>query len=175
MNILSLLKSKKPTPVITTDTTTDTQKKLIPQNHISGKKKNTYKIMFGPFTDYAMFELSKTTPLAIIEINGVRQNTSSGWISAKDFPNPCASEMARNHRADTEIMGEKLATTIIEYLDKDTNKPVIQIYPGMFYVFDEYESDYMSHLNHKSRRDLQYQMNLREKLWAEFAKSQNQK
>ncbi len=174
MNILDLFKSKKTQPVIAPDTT-NTKQSQIPQNHISGKKKNTYKIMFGPFPDYKMFELCKTTPLAIIELNGVRQDTSSGWLSAKDFPNPCANEMARNKSADTEIMGEKLATTIIEYLDKNTGKPVIQIYPGMIYVFDEYESDYMSHLNHKSRRDLQYQINLREKIWRDFAQSQKQK
>lgn len=177
MNIFEYFKSKKTSqqPIKAIPAEVTPVAKTIPANHISKKKKNTYKIMFNPFTAYEMFALCKNTPLAIIELNGIRQDTQSGWVSAKDFPNPCATDMAAQQELIKKITGEKIATTIIEYLDKSTGKPVIQIYPGMIHIFDEYEQDYESHLNHKSRRDLKYQIALREKLWAEFAKSQNQK
>ena len=147
----------------------------ISQNHISKKKKNTYQIQFSSFAPLYLFEMCKNTPMAVIILNG-QQIQSGGWLKTTNFPNPCASDMAKKHKTLREIMGDKISTQIIEYLDKTTGKPVIQLYPEMIYIFDEYESDYMSHLNHATRQDLKKQIALREHLIDEFVKKQqNQK
>lgn len=146
----------------------------IPENHVSKKKKNTYQIQFSPFAPLGLFEGCKTTPMAVVTLNGKKVQTSD-WLKCTDFPNPGASDMATKHAVLREIMGKKISTQIIEYLDKYTGKPVVQLYPEMMYVFDDYEQDYMSHLNHASRRDLNKQIALRERLISEFMTKQNQK
>lgn len=60
------------------------------------------------------------------------------------------------------IMG-KLAQTIIEYLDKDTNETVAILFPTNEIMCREDYPDFEKRLNHASRKDLQYQMKLREK------------
>ena len=72
-------------------------------------------------------------------------------------------------------MGEKIATQIIEYLDKRTGQPVLQVFPELIQIFDGYEENYMSRLNHASRRDLKKQIALRERLISEFMARQQQK
>lgn len=145
-----------------------TTKKPIPENHKSSKKKNTYSIVFSPFYDAEVFCLCKNTPLGVEKINGTKLTNTSGWISCHEFPNPYAQEFAKHQDTFTEIMGSKIATTIIEYLDKETGKPVAQIYPHIVYIFDGYEQDFMSHLNHASRRDMERQINLRKMLASDF-------
>lgn len=81
--------------------------------------------------------------------------------------------MAQKHKILSEIMGPKLSCQIIEYLDKETGKPVVQIYPESMYVFDEYDNNYMQRLNHATRQDLQKQIALREKLIAKFIEKNN--
>ena len=145
------------------------QKPEISPNHISKKKKNTYVITFNVMADNTLFALCTTTPLPVIEINGVKQNTTSGgFISGRHFPNPCANDMVRSHDILREIMGDRISATIIEYLDKDTGKPVVQVYPEGWYVFDNYSTDYITHLNHASRRDLKRQIKLRENMINEY-------
>ncbi|MFQ6702599.1 MAG: hypothetical protein ACLRFO_00140 [Alphaproteobacteria bacterium] len=147
----------------------------IPENHVSKKKKNTYQIQFSPFAPLGLFEGCKTTPMAVIILNGKHVQTSD-WLKFTKFPNPGASDMATKHAVLREIMGKKISTQIIEYLDKYTGKPVVQLYPEMMYIFDGYKQDYMSHLNHASRRDLNKQIALRERLISEFmARQQAQK
>lgn len=163
MNFLKQTKTAA-TPTVTT----------IPENHVSKKKKNTYQVKFSPFAPLHYFNGCKTTPMAVVILNG-KQVQTSGWLKCTDFPNPGASDMATKHTVLREIMGEKISTQIIEYLDKYTGKPVVQLYPEMMYVFDGYEQDYMSHLNHASRRDLNKQIALRERLINEFMAKQNQK
>lgn len=145
-----------------------TQKPEIAPNHISKKKKNTYVITYNVMADATLFNLCKNTPLPIVEINGKKQDQTSGFISCKQFPNPCANDMVRSHDILREIMGERISATIIEYLDKDTGKPVVQVYPGGWYVFDNYEKDYLSHLNHASRNDLKHQLKIRDNMINEY-------
>ena len=76
--------------------------------------------------------------------------------------------MAQKHKVLSEILGPKLSCQIIEYLDKETGKPVVQIYPESMYVFDEYNDNYMQRLNHASRQDMQHQISLRVKLINDF-------
>lgn len=162
MKLFSFGKKSEPTPIV------KSLKETIPANHISKKKKNTYTIAFSPFYDETMFRLCKNTPLGVRMLNGTEQSSSSGWLACHEFPNPCAIEFATNQPKLKDMMGEKIATTIIEYLDKETGKPILQLYPHVVYVFDEYEQDFMSHLNHATRRDFIKQHALRKRLAQEY-------
>lgn len=148
----------------------------IPENHVSKKKKNTYQIQFSALAPVHMFCLCENTPLAVVVLNGKQVQPNTGWLSCTEFPKPGASDMAKKQTVLREIMGDKLATQIVEYLDKENGKPVVQIYPEMMYVFDGYKDNYMSHLNHASRRDLNRQITLRKRLISEFiSRQQTQK
>ena len=147
----------------------------IPSNHISKKKKNTYTIRFSPFYDAGLFSMCKTTPLGVVTLNGRTIQSNSGWISYTDFPNPCASDMATQQHWLHQALGSKLSTTIIEYLDKETGKPVLQLYPNGVHIFDGYEENYPQHLNHASRRDLEKQFNLRKRLLENYFTKQKTK
>lgn len=150
---------------------TKTNKPDIPENHISKKKKNTYIVNFCKNIDYKISDSNPTTPLTIIEINGKKQSSSTQI----KFPAPSANEMIAGHEILCEVMGEKISATIIEYLDKATNRPVVQVYPEGWYVFDIYSTDFMSHLNHASRRDLKKQLKLREQKINDYiTQNQNQ-
>ena len=127
----------------------------------SKKKKNTYTIAFNGMIDMGLFAYCKQTPMPLITINGQKQETNTGWIKSKEFPNPYANEMAQRYIENAHKLGEKIATTIIEYLDKETNKPVVQLYPTTMHVFDGYEQDYKTRLNHATRRDLQHEIEKR--------------
>lgn len=164
---MNLFSKKKTQPVATPTVAT-----TIPENHVSKKKKNTYQIQFSAFCDATLFSMCKNTPLAVVVLNGKQVQPNTGWLSCTEFPNPGASDMAKKQTVLREIMGEKISTQIIEYLDKETGKPVIQIYPEMMYIFDGYEENYMSHLNHATRRDMQKQIALRERLINEFMQKQ---
>ncbi|MBR2511221.1 MAG: hypothetical protein IKB59_03565, partial [Alphaproteobacteria bacterium] len=63
--------------------------------------------------------MCKATPVPLIYINGEKQESNTGWIKTKDFPNPSANEMAQRYIENAQKMGDKIATTVIEYLDKD--------------------------------------------------------
>ncbi|MBQ2017646.1 MAG: hypothetical protein II208_03945 [Alphaproteobacteria bacterium] len=154
---------------------TSKQKSNIPAGHISKKKKNTYTIMFNVMSDNELMSLCKSSKLPVIEINGVKQEAKKGWITCLSFPNPCATEMVTSHDILREVLGDKISATIIEYLDKYTGKPVVQVYPEGWYVFDKYEADYMLHLNHASRRDLNKQLKLREEKIKEYLENQKQR
>ena len=144
-----------------------TVKNSIRADHISKKKKNTYCIELSPFANYELFALCKTTPLAISKTNG-KSNETNGWIKSIHFPTECAQEIAHMSIPLRAKMGQKLSSTIIEYLDKETGEPVAQLYPTTLYVFDKYEETYLSRLNHATRRDLQRQMDLRAKILREY-------
>lgn len=149
---------------------------IIPDNHVSKKKKNTYTIAFSAFYDATLFSMCKNTPLGVASLNGQQIQNKSGWISCTEFPNPCATRMAAKQHLLAEALGTKISTQIIEYLDKATGKPVVQVYPDSVHIFDGYEENYMSHLNHATRRDLEKQIALRERLISEFmARQQAQK
>jgi hypothetical protein len=60
-------------------------------------------------------------------------------------------------------MGEKIASTIIEYLDKETNEPVVQLYPSSYYVFND-DENFLNRLNHASKRNFQRELEKRLKI-----------
>lgn len=124
------------------------------------KKKNTYSIKFSHLTNYDAFELCRHTPLVVVKKNGETIEHGT-WDATTPFPNPGAHEMGILFERMKGFMGEKIATTIIEYLDKDNGKPVLTLFPTYGHVHDGYENDFMAHLNHASRKDLAYQLLLR--------------
>ena len=149
--------------------------KNIPANHVSSKKKHTYIAHFPKMTIPGVFELCKCTPIAVSYINGVKQETRTGWLPAQQFPNPCANRAVLNFAKAKEQMGEILASTIIEYLDKYTLEPVAYIFPDEVYICDGYkdESDkmyFLDRLNHATKRDFIREMEKRKRILAGLTK-----
>lgn len=151
------------------------------------KKKNTYIVKLNNvLIDLGMFELCKSTPIPVTTLNGKQVAQPDAFISCTMFPNPCASEMAKAFRHLKPVMGEKLASTVIDYLDKKTNRPVVTLFPqNQLYFHDIDDSGYveittalngdlclwlprgteqeMTRLNHASKQDLFKQILLRQK------------
>lgn len=138
------------------------------------QEKNIYTIDL-PCPDYAMmYSMRKTTPLDVVSLNGHQIHNYSAFKQLTEFPNPCANRMVAEQHLLAEALGTKISTQIIEYLDKATGKPVVQVYPDSFHIFDGYEKNYMSHLSHAMRRDLNEQIDQRNRLMDEFIAKQNQ-
>lgn len=138
------------------------------------KKKNTYIVKVNNLmADTSAFGMCKNTPLPVVVLNGQRvQNGTGAWMRGTNFPNPAAASMQAEFDVLKPVMGEKLASMIIEYLDKDTGRPVLTLFPTSAYVHDGYdEKDYMAHLNHASRQDLTHQLKIREQLIDKLIKS----
>ena len=153
MNILKyFFTNKNKTPV----------KPAIDKNHISKKRKDTYIVTKNVMLNYNCFAFCQEVPLAIKVKNGVIEQ--SDWKPCKHFPVKPALHTMNNLPEFIKIFGEKIATTIIEYHDKDTNMPVVQLYPDRLYVFDGFEDNFEQHLNHATRQDLKYQKALRQNL-----------
>jgi len=137
------------------------------------KKKNTYIVNVNNLmADMSAFGMCKNTPLPVVVMNGQRmQNGAGAWMRGTNFPNPAAALMQAEFDSLEPVMGEKIASMIIEYLDKDTGRPVLTLFPTSAYVHDGYEKDYMAHLNHASRQDLTNQIKIREQLIDKLIKS----
>lgn len=123
------------------------------------KKKITYVIEYSLFYDPTVWQFCAEIALPTAKING--QSNQDGWKTLTPFPKPGAYDMAAQREALFKIMGEKMSTTIIEYLDKETNKPVVTVFPTYVHIHDGYEDNYQEHLNHMSRKDLNYQIMMR--------------
>ncbi len=130
-----------------------------PHTRDSKKNKNTYTVRFSGSARY--FGESDATPLQIVSINGQNVENSDAWARAIPFPNPATHNMVTSFAQLKTTMGEKLASTIIEYLDKDTFEPAILLFPTGEIVYDWRRPDFIYRLNHASRRDLQWQRNIR--------------
>ena len=105
---------------------------IIPDNHVSKKKKNTYTIAFSAFYDATLFSMCKNTPLGVVSLNGQQIQNNSGWISCTEFPNPCATRMAAKQHLLAEALGTKISTQIIEYLDKATRRSSLSGFSSHF-------------------------------------------
>lgn len=131
------------------------------------KMKNTYIVRLNTMSMPGAFEWCPSTPLAVIKINGVEtDNANSGFMSCTQFPNPGASTIdVLYHRAPEWriIMGDQVATTIIEYMDKQSGKPVLMLYPNghvhSLVANEDANTVIGTRLNHASRRDFIYQYN----------------
>lgn len=137
------------------------------------KKKNNYIVKISDFGTNKFFEFCNNTPLAVIEINGQKVQDETDWSKCKEFPNPGAYVMAQTFEPLKDIMGERLASTIVEYLDKETKEPVVLLYPTNHISYKTNQKDYLSRLNHASRKDLKYQLEIRQRFLEKL--KQNQK
>ena len=126
------------------------------------KRKNTYVVKINSTNE--LFELASETPLPIITLNGQPVADNSGWIKCESFPNPAAHNMVVSFPKLEPIMGEKLASTIIEYLDKDSNAPVAMLFPTNELIYRADLKNILSRLNAASRQDLKRQMQIRERI-----------
>ena len=148
----------------TQSTETNNSKPVIPANHVSKKKKNTYQIaLSGLMCDISCFCLCPNTPLAGVVLNGKKLQDNTGFLSCTQFPNPFAYQM-QNVFSKLSPMDKKTASTIIEYLDKETNQPVALLFPHGLHIKDGFEEKYMDCLNHATRRDLAKQIAIRQNL-----------
>ena len=61
----------------------------------------------------------------------------------------------------------KLASTIVEYLDKETGEPIAYLYPNCDIVSEQYDTlpKLMARLNHATRQDLMRQHSKRSNMW----------
>lgn len=147
--------------------TTRTEKTFKPTK----KLKKTYEAKFdGLMVDLSFWSECESTPLPVIKINGQPVRNTGTWMNATKFQNPGASEMLQLYKSPKwrEIVGEKYATTIVEYLDKDTGEPALQIYPSGIALAllvdstDEqsFESYIKNHFNHATRQDITKQQKI---------------
>ncbi len=131
------------------------------------KKKNTYIVHLNTFTSAGMHKLCDSTPLPVIKLNGEpTKNENSGWMVATPFPNPGACQMeVLFHRAPEWriIVGDKMTKTIIEYMDKESGKPALMLYPTghVSSLIPNMDANTVvgTRLNHASRRDFIHQYN----------------
>ncbi|MCM1224822.1 MAG: plasminogen receptor (KT) [Lachnospiraceae bacterium] len=131
------------------------------------KKKNTYIVHLNTFTAHGMHAWCDTTPLTVVTLNGKpTDNVGKAFMTATRFPNPGASQMEVlfNNAPEWRIIGgDKMTQTIIEYLDKESGKPVLVLYPtghvsSLVHGMDA-NTVVGTRLNHASRRDFVRQYN----------------
>lgn len=134
------------------------------------KKKNTYVVKISSINE--LFALASETPLPIITLNGQPVTDNSGWIKCESFPNPAAHNMVASFPKLEPIMGEKLASTIIEYLDKDSNAPVAMLFPTNELIYRADLKNFLSRMNAASRQDLKRQMQIRERILQQLIEKQ---
>lgn len=137
----------------------------IAQMHKSHKRKNTYVVHLDTeFNMPAFWEEFSKSPLTVLIKNGEKVQEVGRCMRCTKFPNPGAIQMHREYRYLAQV-DKKLASTVVEYLDKDTGAPVALLYPTDLYVYEEYrDNDFLAHLNHASRQDFVRQMDLRTKM-----------
>ena len=149
------------------------------------KKKNTYIVQLTDMlVDFDAFSRCQNTIMHVATLNGKAMQPEGGWLRCAEFPNPCATIMTENFRKYKPIMGEKLASTIVEYLDKETGEPVLSLFPqnqvhfhktginGFVKITQEQDNICLwlprgteqepMRLNHASRQDLFQQVMLRQ-------------
>lgn len=136
-------------------------------------KKQTYQIKIGnPFLDGTVFESCAATPMHVIRINGKDQNNDKDFNTLTPFPNPAANYMIESYQDACTILGEKLASTIISYKDKLNGETAVTLFPCNETV-PRLEACVLDRLNHDSRKDLNYQINLRRKIYNKYMQSKN--
>ena len=158
------------------------------------KKKNTYVVAAnGLLARLDVFAMCKNTPLPVVSINGVIQQENGGWVSSKDFPNPAASQMRQVYKVLQPYMGTEKASTVVEYLDKNTGEPVVTLFPHNMLILNkinkcsyvhiecnddqkcmclpnltEQDGAEFNKLNHASRQDLFSQIEMRQKFIRQY-------
>ena len=158
----------------------------------SHKKKNTYIVCVkNLMADLSMHASCSTTPIAVITLNGKQVQNTGDWMNGTMFPNPMAANMQKVFKKLSPVMGETMASTIVEYLDKYNGKPVLTLFPQNAVYFHEYQKtvqlsveqeddklvmylpntlaqEQVMRLNHATRTDLIKQVLKRQKLISDY-------
>lgn len=142
---------------------------------MSKKKKITYKINYSNKANYSIFSSLEGTLLPVKEINGINVQSETGCFHCEIFPNPGAINMMLNYKILEKVMGNHLASTVIEYLDKETEDTVALLFPTNELMYPEDTPNFMERLNHASRQDLAFQMKRRALLLKEVLNNLKQK
>ena len=134
----------------------------------SRKRKNAYVVKIeGVLANYNAFGGCKEMPLIVAEKNGEIQKTD-GWAATTMFKNPGALDIVLNHEKYKEIFGERIASMIIDYCDKNSGIPVVTLFPNMIWVDGENMNDVLGRMNHETRRDCLRQIKMRKDLLRNF-------
>ena len=136
----------------------------------SKKRKNTYIIKYSTFGDPRWFIDCPSTPLTVAEKNGEKIKSATLFEKCEKFPNPGPVVMFAQYNLFSQIMTpseRKLASTIVEYLDKETGEPIAYLYPNCDIVSEQYDTlpKLMARLNHATRQDLMRQHSKRSNMW----------
>lgn len=135
-------------------------------------KKLTYRVKLNnSFMPLSLFQQCRTTPMRVISVNGKELLSTTAFNNLTHFPNPAANYMVESYEEARKIMGEKLATTIVEYKDKVTGKTALTLFPCNETI-PSLDSNILDRLNHDSRKDLDYQISLRAKICNKYLQSQ---
>lgn len=125
-------------------------------------KKKTYVVRMDTAVDYDLCYRADKTPYVVETVNG-----QPACQYLRDFPNPDAHAIYAIAGLLKEIMGDRLAHTVIEYLDKKTGAPVAYVFPTYEHLV---RPDAMKRMNHLSRRDFEYECELRRNLVIKWLK-----
>lgn len=132
----------------------------------SKKNKNTYVVKIIPHLN-KQFSLCNEIPLAVVKLNGKPVQEDAGWMHSTRFPNPAAITMVEMYNDLKPIMGESLASTIVEYQDKETKRPIALLFPtNEMLARCESLEELSQRLNHATRHDLERQIKIRNKYLA---------
>lgn len=156
----------------TKDNAQENGKTNMPVARATKKRKNTYVVKLKDvMADLNAFELCEKTPLAVVTLNGKPVQNAGTWMQCNQFPNPGAAHMISAFPELHPIMGEKMASTIIEYLDKDTSEPVAMLFPTNEIMCRDDLPDFTQRMNHASRQDLYRQMKIRDRILRQIMES----
>lgn len=114
------------------------------------KHKNTYIVKPTFLHKFKIIDKFSQCPIPVVSINGQRVKNAFASIILS----------GRTIRQITESESTTTTYKITEYLDKQTLKPILTLLPNNNLLGT---SDAVNRLNHASRRDLYYQMNLKQK------------
>lgn len=138
------------------------------------KKKYTYVVNYKSPEFYKSQRFDDELSLEVVEINGKAIPHNAGKIHLESFPNPSAFKMLESHEMLKSVMGTRLASTIVEYLDKETYEIVAILFPTEVMYSSEHPN-FMDRLNHATKRDLRYQIKRREIFLRQLEEKQHKK
>ena len=138
------------------------------------KKKHTYIVNYKSPEFYKSQRFEEALSLEVVEINGKTVSHNAENVHLESFPNPSAFKMLESHEVLKSVMGARLASTIVEYLDKETYEIVAVLFP-MEMMYNSEVPNFMDRLNHVTKKDLRYQIKRREMFLRQLEEKQHKK
>lgn len=131
-------------------------------------KKKTYRLKLNNIlADFGLFQMCDFTPIPVLQVNGEIVQKTTGWMNSTEFPNPAATKMTTLFERNKKVLGETLASTVVDYKDKTTGQTIMMLFPDGT-VMKTVEGDPMQYLNHDSKKDYLFQLGLRTKLFEKY-------